>query len=52
MTRLEAKSMLARVRDIVLRDADKGEPKPDEVKTEADQVVAFATFIRDFAKTA
>jgi uncharacterized protein len=51
MTRLEAKSMLARVRDIVLRDADKGEPKPDGMKTEA-EAVALATFIRDFSKTA
>ncbi|HEY2023565.1 HK97 family phage prohead protease [Paraburkholderia sp.] len=29
MTRIEAKSMIARVRDLVLRDAGKGDDKPD-----------------------
>ncbi|TCK37979.1 hypothetical protein B0G84_3280 [Paraburkholderia sp. BL8N3] len=48
MTRLEAKSMVARVRDIVLRDADKGETSPTVVtKHEPDQeVTSIASFIR------
>jgi HK97 family phage prohead protease len=56
LSRLEAKSMLARVRDIVLRDADKGDDSPTgvrkDVKQEADQAAALATFIRDFSKAA
>jgi HK97 family phage prohead protease len=48
MTRIEAKSMIARVRDIVLRDADKGETGPTAVKADKDESVAVASFIRDF----
>jgi HK97 family phage prohead protease len=47
-TRVEAKSMIARVRDIVLRDADPSETSPTAVvKADAEQV-ALATFLRDF----
>lgn len=46
MTRLEAKSMLARVRDIVLRDADKGDDSPTAVKQDTDETAAVAAFIR------
>jgi uncharacterized protein len=46
MTRLEAKSMIARVRDIVLRDADPAETRPTDVKHGNDEVSAIAAFIR------
>lgn len=47
MTRLEAKSMVARVRDLVLRDADKGETSPIVVKhDQGDDVASIASFIR------
>jgi hypothetical protein len=51
MSRLEAKSMLARVRDIVLRDADKSETSPTAVKAEPETTLAVAKFIRDFQFT-
>ncbi|MFM0224162.1 HK97 family phage prohead protease [Paraburkholderia dipogonis] len=50
MTRIEAKSMLARVREIVLRDADKGDDSASDVKTEAVEASVLASFIRDFSK--
>jgi uncharacterized protein len=52
MTRIEAKSMLARVREIVLRDADKGDDSAIDVKTEAVEATALASFIRHFSKAA
>jgi HK97 family phage prohead protease len=46
MSRVEAKSFIARVRDIALRDAGKDDTSTAVVKTDAEQFVAIATLIR------
>lgn len=51
MSRVEAKSFIARVRDIALRDAGQTDTSTAAVKTEADSTEALASFIRSF-KTA
>jgi HK97 family phage prohead protease len=51
MSRVEAKSFIARVRDIALRDADKPDTSPAAAKSEREEAVALATLIRSF-KTA
>lgn len=51
MSRLEAKSFIARVRNIAPRDADKGDTSTDAVKTDAFESLALASFIRSL-KTA
>jgi HK97 family phage prohead protease len=51
MSRVEAKSFIARVRDIALRDAGKSDTSTAAGKSELDESLALATFIRSF-KTA
>jgi hypothetical protein len=49
MTRVEAKSMIARVRDIVLRDADTGTNRTP-TKGSAEEALEVATLIRTYTK--
>lgn len=48
LSRIEAKSMIARVRDLVLRDAETDGSSATAVKGKVDEAVEVASFIRSF----